>query len=56
MYSDFKVFRRDREMLISEMEDQLHTVDFYALERGLMFHKISTYLMPLKVRRSTQGG
>jgi hypothetical protein len=31
MYSDFKVFKRDQEMLISEMEDQLHTFDFYAL-------------------------
>jgi hypothetical protein len=56
MYSDFEVFRRDQEMLISEMEDQLHTFDFYALERGLLFHKISTYLVPLKVRRSAQGG
>jgi len=28
MYSDFKVFRRDHEMLISEMEDQLHTFDY----------------------------
>jgi hypothetical protein len=56
MYSDFKVFRRDQEMLISEMEDQLHTFDFYALERGLLFRKISTYLMPLKVKRSAWGG
>jgi hypothetical protein len=56
MYSDFKVFRRDQEMLISEMEDQLHTFDFYALEWGLLFRKISTYLMPLKVRRSARGG
>jgi cytokinin dehydrogenase len=28
MYSDFDVFRRDQEMLISEMEDQLHTFDY----------------------------
>jgi hypothetical protein len=56
MYLDFKVFRRDQEMLISEMEDQLHTFDFYALEQGLLLRKISTYLMPLKVRRSAQGG
>jgi hypothetical protein len=28
MYSDFEVFRRDQEMLISKMEDQLHTFDF----------------------------
>jgi hypothetical protein len=56
MYSDFEVFRRDQEMLISEMEDQLHTFDFYALERGLMFCKINTYLMPLKVRRLARGG
>ncbi len=28
MYSDFEVFRRDQEMLISEMEDQLHTFDY----------------------------
>jgi hypothetical protein len=56
MYLDFEVFRRDQEMLISEMEDQLHTFDFYALERGLLFCKISTYLMPLKVRRSARGG
>ncbi len=28
MYSDFEVFRRDHEMLISEMEDQLHTFDY----------------------------
>jgi len=56
MYSDFEVFRQDQEMLISEMEDQLHTFNFYALERGLLFWKISTYLMPLKVRRSAWGG
>ncbi len=56
MHSDFEVFRRDQEMLISEMEDQLHTFDFYALEWGLLFRKISTYLMPLKVRRSARGG
>ncbi len=56
MYSDFEVFRRDQEMLISEMEDQLHTFDFYALERGLLFRNINTYLMPLKVRRSARGG
>jgi hypothetical protein len=56
MYSDFEVFRRDQEMLISEMEDQLHTFDFCALEQGLLFRKISTYLMPLKVRRSARGG
>jgi hypothetical protein len=56
MYSDFEVFRRDQEMLISEMEDQLHTFDFCALERGLLFRNISTYLMPLKVRRSARGG
>jgi hypothetical protein len=56
MYSDFEVFRRDQEMLISEMEGQLHTFDFYALEWGLLFRKISTYLMPLKVRRLAQGG
>ncbi len=56
MYSDFEVFRQDQEMLIFEMEDQLHTFDFYALERGLLFRKISTYLMPLKVRRSARGG
>jgi hypothetical protein len=42
-------------MLISEMEDQLHTFNFYALEWGLLFRKISTYLMPLKVRRSARG-
>ncbi len=28
MYSDFEVFRRDQEMLISEMEDQFHTFDY----------------------------
>jgi cytokinin dehydrogenase len=28
VYSDFEVFRRDQEMLISEMEDQLHTFDY----------------------------
>jgi hypothetical protein len=56
MYLDFEVFRRDQKMLISEMEDQLHTFDFYALEWGLLFRKISTYLMPLKVRRSARGG
>jgi len=43
-------------MLISEMEDQLHTFDFYALERGLLFRKIITHLMPLKVRRSAREG
>jgi len=56
MYSNFEVFIRDQEMLISEMEDQLHTFDFYALEWGLLFYKIGTYLMPLKVRRSAWGG
>ncbi len=56
MYSDFEVFRRDQEMLISKLEDQLHTFDFYTLEWGLLFRKISTYLMPLKVRRSARGG
>jgi hypothetical protein len=56
MYSDFEVFRRDQEMLISETEDQLHTFDFYALEWGLLFRKINTYLMPLKVRRLARGG
>jgi hypothetical protein len=56
MYSDFEVFRQDQEMLISKMEDQLHTFDFYALEWGLLFRKISIYLMPLKVRRSARGG
>jgi hypothetical protein len=28
MYSDFEVFRRDQEMLISEIEDQLHIFDY----------------------------
>jgi hypothetical protein len=56
MYSNFEVFRRNHEVLISEMEDQLHTFNFYALERGLLFHKINTYLMPLKVRSSARGG
>ncbi|KAH9576695.1 hypothetical protein CY35_01G177100 [Sphagnum magellanicum] len=28
VYSDFEVFRRDQEMLISEMEDQFHTFDY----------------------------
>jgi cytokinin dehydrogenase len=28
MYSDFEVFRRDQEMLISEMKDQLHNFDY----------------------------
>ncbi|CAK9192296.1 unnamed protein product [Sphagnum troendelagicum] len=28
MYSDFEVFKRDQEMLISEVEDQLHTFDY----------------------------
>ncbi|KAH9538100.1 hypothetical protein CY35_16G087800 [Sphagnum magellanicum] len=28
VYSDFEVFRRDQEMLISEMDDQLHTFDY----------------------------
>jgi hypothetical protein len=28
MYSDFEVFKRDQEMLISKMEYQLHTFDF----------------------------
>jgi len=28
MYLDFKVFRRDHELLISEMEDQLHISDY----------------------------
>jgi cytokinin dehydrogenase len=28
MYSDFEVFRRDQEMLISEMGDQLHSFDY----------------------------
>ncbi|KAH9546232.1 hypothetical protein CY35_12G083500 [Sphagnum magellanicum] len=28
VYSNFEVFRRDQEMLISEMEDQLHTFDY----------------------------
>ncbi len=51
MYLDFEVFKQDQEMLISKMEDQFHTFDFYALERGVLFRKISTYLMPLKVRR-----
>jgi len=27
VYSDFQVFRRDQEMLISKMEDQLHAFD-----------------------------
>ncbi|KAH9570049.1 hypothetical protein CY35_02G019500 [Sphagnum magellanicum] len=28
VYSDFEVFRRDQEMLISEVEDQLHAFDY----------------------------
>jgi hypothetical protein len=28
MYSNFEVFKRDREMLISEMENQLHTFNY----------------------------